>query len=264
MCQLFDLSFLRAKLGTIGLDSFAWGVLISLANDPGFRIMIPNQTKGKNMKKAFLVCLSVLVLVAFVPRPAAAKVTFDLGIKGGISFAKTAQLSEGEAEPVSKALIGPVFGGFVAININKTLTFQPEIYFLGQGGVWENDFEGTIFKWEHAAKYIQIPLLAKFHLIQEGKMIPILFMGPSVDFLLSAKEKFWADGVLEYDESFKDYLKSLHFSAVFGGGVEFMMEKLMLVLEVRYCLGLVNTIKDPDPGNSYKYRTLMIMAGVGF
>jgi len=83
-------------------------------------------------------------------------------------------------------------------------------------------------------------------------------------FRSSAKEKFWADGVLEYDQSFKEYLKSLHFSAVFGSGVEFMMEKLMLVLEIRYCLGLVNTIKDPKPGYSLKYRTLMIMAGVGF
>jgi hypothetical protein len=227
----------------------------------GFRIMIL-KTEGENMKKAFLVCLSVLVLVAFVPRPAAAEVTFDLGIKGGISFAKTMEIYDGEKYS-SRALKGPIFGVFAAINLSKLLTFQPEVYLATQGGIWGEDMDGS-FKWEHAVKYIHIPLLAKFHLIQEGKMIPILFMGPSVDFLLSAKEKFWIDGVLEDEGSFKEYLKSLHFSAVFGGGVEFMMEKLMLVLEVRYCLGLVNTLKDPDPGQSYKYRTLMVMAGVGF
>jgi hypothetical protein len=237
-------------------------MLTFLANDPGFRIMIP-KTEGENMKKVFLVCLSILVLVAFVPRPAAAEVTFDLGIKGGISFAKTTELYDGEKYP-SSALKSPILGIFAAINLSKLFTFQPEVYLATQGGIWVEDGEGAILKWKHAAKYIHIPLLAKLHLIQEGKMIPILFMGPAVDFLLSAKEKFWVDGVLEYDESFKEYLKSLHFSAVFGGGVEFMMENLMLVLEIRYCLGLVNTIKDPDPGNSYKYRTLMIMAGVGF
>jgi hypothetical protein len=238
--------------------------VIAFAQSPGNRI-IKSLIKGKekNLKKVLPVCLSILFMSVFVPRQAAAEVTFDFGIKGGISFAKTAETSEGEDFP-STALKSPVFGVFAAINLNKMFTFQPEAYLLTQGGIWEEDVELSLFKWEHKAKYIHIPLLAKVHLIQEGKVVPIIYAGPAVDLLLSANEKFWIDGALEYDESFKEYLRTLHFGAVFGGGVEFRLEKLMFILEARYNLGLANTIKDPEPGISYKYRTLMVLAGIGF
>ncbi len=215
------------------------------------------------MKRASLVFLSVLVLAAFFPRQAAAEVTFDLGIKGGISFAKTAERYAGEDFP-SKALKSPAFGVFAAFNLNKSFTLQPEVYLLTQGGIWEDEIDAMIYKWKHVVKYIHVPLLAKLHLVQAGSMIPIIFAGPSVDLLLSANEKFWLDGVLKDEGSFKEDLKSLHFGAIIGGGVEFMMDKLMVILEVRYNLGLIGTLKDPEPGQQYKYKTLMILAGVGF
>ena len=216
------------------------------------------------MKKASVAILVVLWLVAFVPRPAGAEVTFDLGIKGGVSLAKTAWLSDGEKQPLSDALIRPVLGAFAAINFNKIFTFQPEIYYLFQGGAWEWDVDGSTSTGEHRLNYIHIPLLAKIHLIPEGKVIPIIFAGPAVGFLLSAREPLWVDGVLESDDDVTEYFKRLNFSTVFGGGLEFMFGKLMLVLEFRYDLGLAETAKDPVPGYSLKSRNLMIMAGVGF
>lgn len=232
--------------------------------DPGDGVSMSIHEEGKNMKKAAVVFLCVVCVAAFVPRQAQAEVTFNLGLKGGVSFANTMEVWDGVKYPTTSALVAPVFGVFVTINLNKMFAFQPEAYLLTQGGIWEEDFDEMIFKWEHAAKYIQVPLLAKVRLVQDKTLTPVLFAGPAVDILVSAKEKFWVDDVLEYDESFKDYLKSLHVGAVFGGGVEFQMDKVMLSLDVRYNLGLVNTIKDPEPGQSYKYRTLMVLAGVGF
>ena len=216
------------------------------------------------MKNAVVVFLCVVCVAAFVPRQAEGEVTFDLGLKGGVSFANTTEVYDGVKYPTTSALVAPVFGAFVSINLNKMFAFQPEAYLLTQGGIWEDDFEGSIYKWEHAVKYIQVPLLAKIRLAQGKTLTPVLFAGPAVDILVSANERFWIDGVLEYDQSFKDYVKPLHVGAVFGGGVDFKLDKVMLCLEVRYNLGLVNTIKDPDPGQSYKYRTLMVLAGVGF
>ena len=216
------------------------------------------------MKNAVVVFLCVVCVAAFVPRQAEAEVTFDLGLKGGVSFANTTEVYDGVKYPTTSALVAPVFGAFVSINLNKMFAFQPEAYLLTQGGIWEEDFEEMTFKWEHAVKYIQVPLLAKVRLVQDKTLTPVLFAGPAVDILVSANERFWIDGVLEYDQSFKDYVKPLHVGAVFGGGVDFKLDKVMLCLEVRYNLGLVNTIKDPDPGQSYKYRTLMVLAGVGF
>jgi opacity protein-like surface antigen len=212
-----------------------------------------------------VVGVCVLLAVAFVPRQAEAEATFDLGLKGGVSFANTTEVYDGEKFPTASALTGPVFGVFVSINLSKTFSFQPEAYLLTQGGIWGPTVIGdSTFKWEHAVKYIQVPLLAKFRLVQDKSMTPVLFAGPAVDILVSANEKEWIDDVLTYDESFTDWVEKLHFGAVFGGGVEFKLDKMMLSLEVRYNLGLTNTIKDPDPGQSYKYRTWMVMAGVGF
>ncbi len=215
------------------------------------------------MKKAWVVYLSGLLLAAFVPRTAGAEVTFDLGIKGGVSFAKTASLVGGEKQPLSDALNRPVLGAFLAVNFDKTFTLQPEVFYLVQGGAWAWDVDGSTFTGEHRLKYIHVPLLAKIHLIQEGKMIPIIFAGPAVGYLMSAREPLWIDGVLESNDVVTEYFKRLNFSVVLGGGFEFMLDKLMMVLEVRYDWGLANTVIG-EPGYSLKSRALMIMAGIGF
>jgi len=219
------------------------------------------------MKKTLVVFVAVLFLAAFVPRSAEAEVTFDLGIKGGVSLARIMEidLSSGGLKDPSSTMTKPVFGGFVAINLNQTFTFQPEVYYLTQGGVWDEDFEGLLYHWVHTLRYIHIPLLAKIHLMKEGKAIPILFAGPAVDFLVSARHKLTIDGVVDYDEDFKSDLKGTNFSLVFGGGVEMMLDKLMLVLDIRYDLGLANIVASEYANDwSLKTKALMVMVGVGF
>jgi len=218
------------------------------------------------MKKASLIFLSVLLLAAFVPRPAAAEVTFDLGIKGGVSLANTVERYDGEILfPTTSSFISPVFGGFVAINLSDVFTLQPEVHYLVNGGNWESEFGGIVQRWKHTFRYLHVPLLAKVHLIPKGKAIPILFAGPAVNLLLSTNDKYWEDGVLIYDEPFEEPLKKMSLSAVVGGGVEFKMDTLLVVLEIRYNLGLTNLIIDPGKINwSLKTKALMIMAGVGF
>ena len=57
-------------------------------------------------------------------------------------------------------------------------------------------------------------------------------------------------------------IKSTNFGLVFGGGVEVMLEKLMLVFEARYDMGLTDLHIPAD--TVYKSRALIFMAGVGF
>lgn len=213
------------------------------------------------MKKALGVLLCAAFLTAVLPRPAAAEVTLGLGIKGGINLASVTYSFLGETDNSSSSL-NPVIGGFLAINLNKTLTFQPEIYFLNSGGKWVWEEEGFSIKEVEKIGSIHIPLLAKVHLAQEGKAIPILFAGPAVDFILSAKGKFYVDDVLDEEYDFKEFIKHTNLSLVFGGGVEIMMDKIMLVLEGRYCLGLADL--HPDAEEVYKLKGLMVMIGIGF
>ncbi len=216
------------------------------------------------MKNAVLVVLSIVLLAGFFPRPASAEVTFDLGIRGGISLAKIMEVLDSVEDP-SSTLTRPVLGGFIAINVNRMFTFQPELYYLNQGGVWNEEFMGSAYEWLHTQRYIHIPLLVKIHVMPEGRTIPIVFAGPAVDFLLSAREKLTIDGTVEYDDDLKPALKSTNFSLVFGGGVEMMLDKLKLILDIRYNLGLANIVAaEFADGWSLKTKAVMIVAGVGF
>jgi hypothetical protein len=213
------------------------------------------------MKRTLGFLLAVALLAVFIPQPASAEVTFDLGIKGGVSIASITYTYMGEADN-SKTSLLPVFGGFLAINVNETFSLQPEIYYLTQGGSWEWQDELGAEKEVEKVGSIHIPLLVKIHLMKEGKTIPIVFAGPALDLILSAKGKYYLDGELFDDYDFKEYIKSTNFGLVFGGGVEIKLEKLMVVLEARYNLGLTDL--HPDAEEVYKTKALMIMAGIGF
>ena len=61
----------------------------------------------------------------------------------------------------------------------------------------------------------------------------------------------------------KPFLKSTDFSAVFGTGLEYAMNKITLILDVRYNLGFTNiNIKGEE--TSIKNKAWMFMLGIGF
>ena len=215
------------------------------------------------LRKALGVVVLVSLVVLFFPRPAGAQATFDFGLRGGVSMAKITWADEEESDP-SGNLLQPMFGIFLAVNFNKFFTFQPEIYYLTNGGKWEETFEGYDYEWIDKLPSIHIPLLAKFHLMPDNSLKPILFAGPALDFILSAKEWFYEDGTLIYEDEFTDYIKKTNFSLVFGGGIEAALDKITLILDVRYVIGLTNLIKVPDPGETVKTKALMIVGGIGF
>jgi hypothetical protein len=215
------------------------------------------------MKKMLGALLSVALLAVVVPQPASAEVTFDLGLKGGVALTSLKWSDEGEPDN-STSILTPIIGGFLTINVNKTFAFQPEIYFLTLGGKWTASGEGFDLKEVEKIGVVHIPFLAKIRLAdrEAKKIVPILFAGPAVDVILSAKGKFYVDGALEDEYDIKEDLKSTNFSLVFGGGAEVMLDKLMLVFEARYDMGLTDLHIDVD--QVYKTKALIFMVGVGF
>ncbi len=211
------------------------------------------------MKKCALIFAAALLLTALAPQPVAAAVDFDLGIKAGVSLAKIKWSDETEA---TCNLIQPVFGVFASFNLTKNIAIQPEIYLLTQGGTDEYTYDLDTYAFKALYRYIHIPVLAKVRLMNEGKFRPILFAGPAVGILLSAHEKHYTNGVLDSDDDVKEYLKNTNFSLVFGAGVEYMMDKLMLILDVRYDMGLAGI--EAIGTDQLKTRALMFLVGVGF
>lgn len=197
------------------------------------------------MKKCVLVCAVVLLLAALMPRPVAAAVDVKFGLKAGMSLANNLWSDDDGTE---KMLVRPTFGVFAVFDLTPTLAIQPEVSYLTMGEVWMQDVKVV-----ETFNYIHIPVLIKVRLMKEGKVVPVVFAGPAIGFLLSAKES---------GDDVKSYFKSTDFGAEFGAGVEMAAGKMKLLFDARYYLGLTNAYN--GTGFSMKNRGFVITAGVLF
>jgi hypothetical protein len=212
------------------------------------------------MKKAVAFLSAVLVVAAFIPRTASAEVTFDLGVKGGLSLA---QMSFNGASDGLTNLARPVFGAFFAFKFSPALSIQPEIYYLTHGSARNQTLDDRELRTEQVLAYIDIPVLAKVRFMTERKLKPVVFAGPAVSFLTTAIQKFYENGVPGDEYDIKPFFQTTNFSAVFGAGLEYSMEKIILILDVRYDLGLVD-IETQDDLMTMKTRAFLVMVGIGF
>ncbi len=92
---------------------------------------------------------------------------------------------------------------------------------------------------------LDIPILAKVKFLQ-GVVRPYAFAGPSIGFVLSAKEDWEPIGYASQEVDIKDNTSSVDFGLVFGGGAEFHIARsIALTADVRYSLGLSDMAKEP-------------------
>lgn len=180
-----------------------------------------------NMKKGILVCAAVVVLAVLVAAPASAATTFKFGVKIGASSSNVKWSDDAGDE---KSVVKPTFGAFALIELSPTLAIQPEINYLVTGEQWDITDGDAIENFT----YLHIPVLLRARLMKEGKFVPVVFAGPAVGFLLSAKDT----GV-----DVKEFFKSTDFDLDFGLGAEIALGKIKGLLDLRYMLGLTNVFK---------------------
>ncbi|MGV8945820.1 MAG: porin family protein [Lutibacter sp.] len=129
------------------------------------------------MKKTLL----IIGLIIFTFTTVNAQNGVDFGVKGGINFSN--MISDYFAENDSKT--GIHFGLIAEIPFGDKFSIQPEILYSSQGTkakIFMNG--GSPRPSEYNLDYIQIPILAKFYLVQNLS----LEVGPSFNFLLKDEE----------------------------------------------------------------------------
>jgi len=182
------------------------------------------------MKKGVLVCAAVLVLAVLIAAPASAATKFNFGLKAGASSSNVKWSDDvGDEKSVTEL----TFGGFVIFELSPTLAIQPEINYLVTGEQWDIT-EGTNVE---NFTYLHVPILLRARLMKEGKFVPVVFAGPAVGFLLSAK-----DG----GEDVKEWFKSTDFGLDLGLGAEIALGTMKALLDFRYYMGLTNVYSAPD------------------
>jgi hypothetical protein len=210
------------------------------------------------MSKRLFLCVMVLALAAFVSRPAAAETTFNFGLKSGASIANNLWNDDDGTE---KSIYRLTFGAFAAINLTPSLAIQPEVNYLVTGEWWE-ETNGVVLKTVETYGYLHIPVLVKYRFMMEDSIVPSVFAGPAVGFLLNARWKDYEDGVLVDDFDAKDLFKSTDFGADFGAGIEFAIAPVKIIVDLRYYLGLVDVYE--DTAFSMKNRSFLLTAGILF
>jgi len=207
------------------------------------------------MKKIMFVLLLAAAAV-FAASPLFAE-GMMFGVKGGLNMAN---VIGDDAEDTSMK-IGAVGGIFMCYNFTEIFAIQPELLFSMKGAKSDNE-EGIEEAW--TLNYFEIPLLFKVTLPTDGKVKPLLYAGPALGILMSAKVE---------DEDIKEHLKSMDIGVVAGAGIDYRMESGTLSFEARYEVGM-SSIYDlddetlelweledqPDVLNS----VISIMVGYGF
>lgn len=176
------------------------------------------------MKRSVALCALALVLAALVAAPASAAIKINFGLKGGVSFSNVKWSDDDGSEQM---LIQPTFGGFIVVPLGSSLAIQPEVNYIVHGEKW-TDGESITEKFT----YLQVPVLVRIQLMKEGKIVPVLFAGPSVSFLMSATESGFG--------SVKEFFKNTDFGAVIGVGGIFGQGKTKGLVDLRYVFGFTN------------------------
>jgi len=204
------------------------------------------------MKKLFSYCLVATFLFLLVS-PSILKADVQFGLRLGGNSAKLTGNDLEDIEATVKSKIGFVGGIFVAFNLGKMLTIEPEILYTMKGGSIEDPADD--YSEKISGDYLEIPLLIKVKIPLPG-IKPVVFAGPAVGFKL--KEKYEYNG--EEIPLTEKILKNNDYGAIFGAGLDIGRH---FMIDVRYSLGLQKIINAVGEGTSPDIKNGVWSATIG-
>ncbi|WP_179020139.1 porin family protein [Winogradskyella forsetii] len=169
------------------------------------------------------------------------------GVKAGANLATL----NGDLEDLKSKLSFHI-GGVVEIPLTEKFSFQPELLYSSQGAELDEGlgFGGVSFNAKYKLDYVNVPLMAKYYVIDN---LGVEF-GPLVGFLVSAKFDDETD-----EEDIKDNFKSIDFGLAAGASYKL---DFGLNFGLRYNLGLAD-INDVD-GSDAKINNGVFQVSVGY
>ena len=152
----------------------------------------------------------------------------QLGLKGGVNFASFTGDDIGETSSRTS-----FHAGFVAeVPYSERFSLQGEVLYSGQGFEIE---ENSLGKREYKLDYIQVPILAKYYLVQ-GLSVQA---GPQIGFLINEEVEYTGNGVSGQTDS--DFANDFEFGVV--GGLEYKLDS-GIFLQGRYVYGISKLFDD--------------------
>jgi Outer membrane protein beta-barrel domain len=192
----------------------------------------------------FKLTLFLLMPVALMAQGVYPNSDVKLGIKLGVNFANLI----GANSTSSKSIVGVNSGLVINFRINNTISFQPEICYMGNGSTLSLNNDVTYGSAKFNINYLQLPILMDYKL---NRFIH-LQAGPYVSYLLSAN----IENSLPL-QSF-DFKNNIHYSDFnkvdlgFIGGASFHIQDVSI--GCRYNIGFLKVADDKTiSGNQYHF-----------
>ena len=194
------------------------------------------------------------IAVCVLAENAAAKEAYA-GLKGGLNIAS---LTGDNADDLDSRNLF-VGGAFYGIDFTEDFGGRIEALYLmgGAEGMYPAG-DGDVHESIISLDYIQFPLLLVMKIPTSEKVEFNLALGPTFSFNTKGEVE-----IPEHGETVDiSNVNSFEFGALIGGGVEYKLSSMSLLLDARYSAGATNVI---DADNSdVKNRGIGIMAGLSF
>lgn len=198
-------------------------------------------------------CIILLLAVVLATTKLKAQENVSIGPIAGVSIAnfrgnKSAIGNQTDWKP------GLTIGGFYNYSSKTGFGFSGQLLFTQLGAQINNKTN------EINLNYIQVPLLATFFFGKYGANVrPKIFLGPSLNFLVGAKDK---DGNNLSPDSNNRVYNPFDLGLTFGAGLNIKLQrKIWLNLDARYGLGLLDVSAD---NNKMMNSNFGINAGLSF
>ncbi|MDA3837414.1 MAG: porin family protein [Candidatus Delongbacteria bacterium] len=203
------------------------------------------------------------------------------GIKGGLNYANFTGDDADVYNPES--IKGMTLGGFLDFSLNKYLSVQIEANYLEKGSEGFEDFyesyesesywhPGYYFKekviFSYKLKYIELPILIKYHTMEFYKISPNLYCGLSAAVNIEAKMNVQDGGISEFldvveeEQEINDLIRDVEYNAIFGLGFNYVINKFKIFLDLRYNIGLVEIYEENE--SDFKNSAFTTIVGFGY
>jgi hypothetical protein len=202
--------------------------------------------------------LAGLLLFPQVSSAAQPKFGLKVGLNSADLNGGDVSIFEEEFGPM-KSKIGFCGGGFVVFGLSKGMAIQVEALYTQKGSTFDIDVDGETVDLNWETDYIEIPVLFKYTFETKGKVVPVLFAGPSVAFKMTAKLKATFMGTSKSSDI--PGFKSTDFGLVFGGGLDIGPK---FRVDLRYIMGLTKLLDMDGETADIKNGVFSLMIGYAF
>ncbi len=231
---------------------------------------------------ARLLAVGLLGVLFLIPAwtDATAQMTWELGIKAGVSAAKLSgddtkmEMIEDEdnyyKSDMGDLKLGFVGGGYATMHMNKKFGVRLEALYFQKGG--KGTAEGADLGFEFTADetytldYFELPLLAVFSIPAGTSGTFDIFAGPAFAFNVTAKQKseWTGEGDSGTDEGDIEDIKSNDIGGVIGIGYMFAMDSMNLFADARWEMGFSSIVDVEGEDIDVKNQAFAFMIGVAF